>query len=148
MANQSSSVGSRPVADNAKSQAAAVVTFAPAAAGASVTVTPSDAQESVSVTNKSGDTVRVAVNFNTGIVATPAVAAQRVFLVAAGDSHTVDYADHAGDNSAASTLPILSVTITPVTLPTAAGVVEASTLAATTSAQQLGGTVIVNFASS
>jgi hypothetical protein len=147
MANQSSSVGSRPVADNAKSQAAAVVTFAPAVAGAAVTVTPAAPQESVSVTNKSGDTIRVAINFNTGIVATPA-AALRVFLVAAGDAHVVDYADHAGDNSAASTLPILSVTVTPVALPSAAGVVEASTLPATTAAQQLGGSVLVNFASS
>lgn len=147
MANQGSSVGSRPIADNTKSQSSLVATFAPGVVGTTLTATPASPQESVSVVNKGGDTVRVAVNFNTGIVASPA-AALRVFLVAPGDSHVVDYADHDGDNSASAVLPILSVTVTPVALPTAAGVVEASTLPVTTAAQQQGGTVILNFTSS
>lgn len=150
MANQSAGVGSRPVADNAKAVASNVAYFAPGIAGAAQTITPAGGAESASVVNKGNDFIRVLVNFTAGITATPATAAQRVFVVAPGDAHTVDFADHAGDNAAGAIVPIASITIAPVQMPTGAAnsVTESSALALTAAAATLGGSVIVNFASS
>jgi hypothetical protein len=115
-----------------------------AGAGVAAVVDPAQPEEGVTVFNVSNNVVRATVTFSAGIVAAGG-AATRAFLVPAGGTASIDWADSGATDSAQGALGAIdSLSIAPVAIPVAAGVVEASALALATTATA--GYVLVNFA--
>jgi hypothetical protein len=115
-----------------------------AGAGVAQVVNPAQAEEGVTVFNVSNNVIRATVVFSAGIVAAGG-AATRAFLVPAGGTASIDWADSGATDSAQGNIGAIdSLSIVPVTIPVAAGVVEASTLAVAAAATP--GYVLVNFA--
>jgi hypothetical protein len=102
-------------------------------------------QQGATIYNVSNNVIRGTVVLTAGTVAVGA-AATRTFTVPAGGTYSFDLADEGTTDSATGAIgSIDSISIVPVTVPVAAGVVEASVLAVAAAATA--GYVVVNWAS-
>lgn len=128
-------------ADLTKVTEAYVVNVA-AGAGAAQVVNPTVPVQSATVYNYTNNLMRGTVTFSAGITGVNA-AALRTFLVPAGATYTIDFADHDGDNAIGAVDAIDSISF--IAVQAGAGVAEASTLIAAVAA--LAGQVYCNFAS-
>lgn len=115
-----------------------------AGAGVAQVVNPTQPEQSATVFNYSANWVRGIVTFTTGVTALGG-AATRAFLVPPNGTFNLDFSS---ENDAASAAGVLgsidSISLAPVAMPVAAGVVEASTLGLAAAASA--GYVAVNFA--
>jgi hypothetical protein len=114
----------------------------PSGAGVAQAVTPAIKAQAVTVFNATANLLRCAVTFSAGIVSA-GVAATRTFLVPAGGSFSVDFANHEGDNAVGAIDAITGISLIAVQPGTVTA--EASTLVASTAA--VAGLAYVNLAS-
>lgn len=136
---------SAPVSPDLSKELESQVGTIAAGAGAAMVFNPAQPQQGATVYNVSNNVIRGTVTLTAGTVALGA-AATRAFTVPAGGTYSFDLADEGLTDSATGAIGAIdSISIVPVTVPAAAGVAEASTLAVAVAATA--GYVVVNFAS-
>lgn len=145
MSATNGAMGAVPVQpDLTKEHEGTIQTIAAGAAAVAGVHNPAQPQQSLTAFNASQNWVRGTITFSGGITSLGS-AATRVFLVPPFGTYTYDSSDVGGDadNATGAINAIDSVSVIAVAVPTAAGVVEASTLAA--AASTFAGHVAINF---
>jgi hypothetical protein len=143
----SSSNGSfaAPITPDLTKEAEAFLVTIAAGAGVAAVVNPVQPQSAFTAYNVSNNYVKLTYTWTAGIVSLGS-AATRVSLIPPGGTWSFDGADEGNSDNAAGSLGLVdSISVVPVDVPAAAGVVEVGTLTAAAAAQA--GKVIINFVS-
>lgn len=136
---------SAPIAPDLGKELESQVGTIAAGAGVPMVFNNLQPQQGATIYNVSGNVIRGTVLLTAGIIALGA-AATRAFTIPAGGTYSFDLADEGITDSATGAIGAIDqITIVPVTVPVAAGVVEASTMVVAAAATA--GYVVVNWAS-
>jgi hypothetical protein len=126
---------SAPLAPDLAKEVEAFLVRIAAGVGVAAVVNPAQPQSSVTVYNVSNNWLKATWTFTAGITSL-GTAATRVSIIPPGGTLSLDAADEGSTDSVAGSIGAFdSVSLVPVDVPVAAGVVEAGTLTAAAAAQ-------------